>query len=705
MTRPTSSRRSTSPNETGGDEPDRPKRGSWRRTRRPPSNALPTGDSNPDAPESGDAPTDRRGDDEATAREASSSRVHTRTHPGTGTPAPAPAAPTANRPANPDTTPRRTTGRAPTPGTGNPRDTGRGAVVYINDFSKLFAKAPLSGHVARKSAFYAMKGGVHSGDISEVYPAQTPLSGGVQSGDFRGGRPPIPPPQGERDRLANADPKGPYLTFNKELTRALLEWAPRLENVPGHRALTQYILRSTNMNSGRLDGLVIPWKQVARCYGDSPETLMTRRSYRAIDLLEWYRLDVDPELEVATPQHESARARVITNTGIPDRIWDLAQEGDNGSFEGRVYLIDMKTARRPNRVAKRKQRKRRIEQQTPIIDPPEPLRRIQEYLNTLPRRIFSNRSWGLRSRIPEAKEAVREMAWQSEDAKRGELRKLVRMEDYPQPLYHVCDRFARTKCDAWNELMSVASKIRPHLYSSRDIELDLSKAHLGSYAPIAEDLGFDVPVLRQHLEASLEGEIDLWTNLANEFDAEVMPDEEARRSAAKRLYSLVYGSQINNARWRIIERYAEQTGEWVTGDAVDSVFEHDLVQEILDVRGKIRDVVEERRGLEDAFGRFISVGHWDKNEWRGVLSYVNSSFELSLIWECFREALKEEEWASEKTSRRPRFRIWLVQGDGFTIRVDRKRKPEPSVERLQRAVKEKANELKIPTALEVERWG
>jgi len=103
--------------------------------------------------------------------------------------------------------------------------------------------------------------------------------------------------------------------------------------------------------------------------------------------------------------------------------------------------------------------------------------------------------------------------------------------------------------------------------------------------------------------------------------------------------------------------------------------------EILDVCGDLQNHINENGGLEDAFGQFTPLSAWNGNKkeencWRSVLVYVNMSYELTLIYEAFRAAFEEQEWAEEKESCRERSNIWLFQGDRLTIRIDRKRKAD-----------------------------
>lgn len=86
---------------------------------------------------------------------------------------------------------------------------------------------------------------------------------------------------------------------------------------------------------------------------------------------------------------------------------------------------------------------------------------------------------------------------------------------------------------------------------------------------------------------------------------------------------------------------------------------------------------------------------------RSVLAYVAASYEQMLVAELF-EATEEMEWAAEKESRQPRFRIWLYQADGVTIRVSSKHKLDTIIDRLQERFNRKAKELGLITRLEVD---
>jgi hypothetical protein len=126
------------------------------------------------------------------------------------------------------------------------------------------------------------------------------------------------------------------------------------------------------------------------------------------------------------------------------------------------------------------------------------------------------------------------------------------------------------------------------------------------------------------------------------------------------------------------------------------------MEELLETRDKLEAIITSRGGLKDASGRFIPLSAWDEtkkegNRWRGVMAYVNCSFEQEIMYPVFREAQAELDRDGDV-----KFKVWLYQGDGVTIRIHRNYAHEPRIARLQKAVADKAEELGVPTKLEVD---
>ena len=82
------------------------------------------------------------------------------------------------------------------------------------------------------------------------------------------------------------------------------------------------------------------------------------------------------------------------------------------------------------------------------------------------------------------------------------------------------------------------------------------------------------------------------------------------------------------------------------------------------------------------------------------MAYVNASYEQELMAALFEEARDERERDGQT-----RFEVWLYQADGVTIRIDRRYSHANQIERLQKAVASRAEELGVPTELEVDYTG
>ncbi|WP_158413969.1 hypothetical protein, partial [Halorubrum sp. GN11_10-6_MGM] len=182
-----------------------------------------------------------------------------------------------------------------------------------------------------------------------------------------------------------------------------------------------------------------------------------------------------------------------------------------GDYDDWTYLISGKSASNRRWTGQiREERRQLIKDNEPVIEPPKSARKIQEYLNSVPQQYFGHGAHGnLRpSKLDEAIWTVADTI--SEEQRRDqELRKLYWMRKFPQPLYLPCDRFPRLKCDYANQAMNLPSEVLRSMYIERDYELDLSKAHLASYVPVAKREGLDVPVLEKYLEANLNDNEDL----------------------------------------------------------------------------------------------------------------------------------------------------------------------------------------------------
>jgi len=517
-------------------------------------------------------------------------------------------------------------------------------------------------------------------------------------------------------------PKLPTIGVPAGFREELIDWRPVLAQSESLMALLQILLTSTRRDleyEGEKDltGIPLYHKLLLWSFGWEDR----RVAYRELGatagiLLDLFQKEVDGGLEWTGWHSKTERARLVQDHSIPQHLINKAKEImlSPEDYDDLVSLIKGKSVtRKAWKAGERQERFEYIDDHEPVVTPPDCTRRIQEYLNGLNKVRFSHGSYGVFN--TNALDKATDEVWESiteEHRRDQELRKLYWIGQFSQPLYLPCDRSPRQKADRHNQSMNLPSDVLRATYTERDYELDLSKAHLGSYVPVAKREGIEVPALEKYLQANLnDNELlledgDLWTELAMAVDRSVMDDARARRKAVKRAYSAVYGSSRTNLMRAIWKAYAKASGEHLDSFApIRSLLDHELMEELLETRDKLEAIITERGYLEDVAGRPIPLSAWDETKdkadrWRGLLAYVNASFEQEIMAAAFDEARKEQE-----RDARPRFRIWLYQHDGFTVRMASKASHSRQITRLQAAVTGKAQELGVPTELEVDYQG
>lgn len=513
--------------------------------------------------------------------------------------------------------------------------------------------------------------------------------------------------------LAYVRPTGtlaPYFSVPAVLRDALVSWRSELGRVRGLMALAQLLLFSSMRNE---HGVVATYEMVYRAFGLTPSTARNDGVYTG-PLLELYRDRIDPELVVLSHDSRRSLARTVVETGFPEEVLDIVHRFrvTPDSFDRFVYLIDGRSADRRNTQSQiNTERKEDAMTNEPAVPMPQSAIEIQAYLNLrLGDQLFTNGRYGIASRLPATRDRVNEMAARSEipfdtEAKAdAALRTLAWMRDYPRPLYKPCDHSPRLKADHYNQMMNLSSALRPALYTERDFELDLDKAHMAALVVVAGKLGMETPLLSEALQ---DPSRDLWSEFADRFDAVVLTTPQARRKAAKRSYALVYGSSENNLLREMLNEYLDRGGRYVgtySFAPFRPVMEHPVLAEVYQTAQDVLAHIEKEGGLHDAEGRWISLEMFrakkPEDRPKTLLAYVCASYEQVLVAEAFREAADELEHPS--CYGRPAFWIWLYQADGFTLRLSAKADAGEVIGRLQRAVARKAAELGMPTRLSVE---
>ena len=496
----------------------------------------------------------------------------------------------------------------------------------------------------------------------------------------------------------------------EEVYEQIVEWSPVLRWAKPLAAILQLVLISDRRDD-RFDpdlactGMPLWHELVLAAFGFHSRQHAQKHGVNSGMLIELYRKHIDSDFHVSGWNSDKDLARVVLCHSIPSKIIEAVEEHMLGPEEpdSETYLINGNSANRRNGESDEHDRRvEKAEEQESEIPLPEFTERMQEYLHGYDRRAFSDGGYGFVSvNIDEAFEAARD---QFQDAQRRQqvLRKLCMIRQYPMPLYPGCDFFPRLKAEGHNQLMNLPSDILRPIYTEKDREMDLSKAHLACVTPVAEKNGIDASLLREYLDRNRNSDFDLWMDIAKRFEVENM---KAARTAAKGLYSAPYGGSKQEVVKQMCWGYADAGGAQHSFEPFKPALEHPLVDELFRMRGELKELIRQRGYLVDAAGRKIRpemMTHKDEaDRWKPVLAYTNASFEQKLMFEPFRLAIEEREWAAQKNSRRPKFRIWLYQADGITVRF-KSDSPQRQIQRLQDAVAEKANELNVPTELEVD---
>ena len=507
----------------------------------------------------------------------------------------------------------------------------------------------------------------------------------------------------------------PRVPLPDEFCEAVFEWRPAVEESAPLRAIFQLIALSQRRDDSytrserydqHLTGIPLYHELIFAAFGFTAQ-VGWNEGLSAEKLLDIYRYVVDEGFAYTDWNGEEGRARLVDSHSIPhDLISKLREVKMNPeSFDSYTWFLSGNSANSGNHIGlEREERVVAIGEQEPAIEPPEYVRDIQRYMNVLDRvNVFSHGQHGVfkEEALNRASEAAARTIREPE-RRQQELNKIYWIRRYPKPVYLVCDRFPRLKADPHNQAMNLPSSLLRPIYTPRDYEVDLSKAHLACMVPLAEQEGIDASVLRDWVEWSMEEGNDLWEHAASSFSEEHEWDAEAARGTVKKLYALVYGSTVDNLFFEMSQSYAGPGRSYRSHDAFEPVLDHPLVEEILRIRSELREIIEERGGMEDAAGRFIDLESWDETKaeedrWRGVMAYVNASYEQKLMYPIFE--LAREEKARDA---RARFKVWLYQADGVTVRMSSKASHSRQIERLQSAVAEEADRLGIPTELEVD---
>ncbi|MCS3860581.1 hypothetical protein GGP86_000329 [Salinibacter ruber] len=318
---------------------------------------------------------------------------------------------------------------------------------------------------------------------------------------------------------------------------------------------------------------------------------------------------------------------------------------------------------------------------------PEVPRAIQTYLNDLPVDGFNK---VVRNHIEEAYAAAERL---SDEAPGGDHDPGVRhawallraIEDCPKPFYEA--KFNTPRLYAPGSLQLLNREVRAALVQDWTL-LDLKSAQLAVCAH-----QWDVGPLLDFLR----GGGDIWDELISCVN---LP----KPALKKALYAITFGARV---QWvygsppsTIIDALTEEAGipPAKAEEARCKLMAHPLMKALYEAREERLEQIERDGFIEDCFGSVLelpSSNTQDENADASVLTLLAAeaaATEMRLLWPAFEEVIGNEY----------RCKIMLYAFDGVYIKPSDPTREDLWVEKLQGAVAQQAEDLGIPTRLELE---
>jgi len=440
------------------------------------------------------------------------------------------------------------------------------------------------------------------------------------------------------------------------------------------------------------DEVRIPWQVVAASYGATEPAIWSRNAHRELgestdkilkrllyDRLSW----LGNSFVLLEPHwYQHRKTRIVNGLGdlIPIALVDRLETSLKVTIAemSDPVLLDFHRRKGTPKVkhAILKDRKSVVNRFEPLI----PLQgHLLQHLNGANTRTFSIGA----DRFSAARDWI--VSNQKGRKQVSSLGKLRSLEVCSVPLYRPSHTGESVRIHpAFTSLASVKRELRPILAPDW-IELDLVSAHLTFMA-----MEWDTPNLQKLIESGENIWESFWKRSAAHGVTESLSECKPGYKAA--IYSIAYGGGRDRAE---IELNKESgVGYYTMLSFIESFFSHHIVKEMLKASREVIKRVRAEGGVEDVFGRWISVT--DHKSARSALSVVAQSRELSTLEPVLLEAIRVK-----SKQKRPDFVITLWQHDGFSIKVADKLKAKQVVSRLQKLVKEGLPEW-CPKALEIQ---
>jgi len=524
----------------------------------------------------------------------------------------------------------------------------------------------------------------------------------------------------------------PFVKVSKEEFRLARKWRPILDLDGGHeglRGMAQLVIHRKRNENGYAPA---PAAAIRAAFGLPPQ----RGGDRAPSVLLLWLYKVFVDRDFMWSGYKSGHCRHVTNHSTPDRIMDEAQRffldrhGETGinfmtGKESDPYLKNQTFDRLKERAR---------EPGDAEIAPPEKTIRIVEYMNGLSKsQMF--RTW--QNNVQDAVDALKSIAADSsvlyDEGIRQSITMLRRFEDMKWMLYQVGNYTPRPTPVGHNNLVGVDSEALPALLGKKNVALDLSKAQLAMFCHVAnrfdretDQTDYRVPEAEERLHRHLDGSdpFDMWDDLVGTLAFPANNDRlrKAARDAVKRgTYSTVYGAKDSTIQHNICTAYARNGGEYPDShDPTDGFLEHPMIEQLLDVRKRVKARISRNDGAQDSFGRWLDredfkrgddelkeeMAAYDEDDYegmdvrkgaKGLLAYIVQGVEVETMWPIFESAIAER-----KREGKDRWRVMQYRYDEVVLWVRDLRRVETWANHVRELVDDYADQNDILTELDIE---
>jgi hypothetical protein len=238
---------------------------------------------------------------------------------------------------------------------------------------------------------------------------------------------------------------------------------------------------------------------------------------------------------------------------------------------------------------------------------------------------------------------------------------------------------------------------------------------------------YDTSAINERLRTHLDdgAHFDLWGDLraSVDLDTDTERQTQAAKNAVKRgTYSAVYGAKKQTVMRNICKEYANRGGTYPNTHApAEGFLDHPMIDQLLDVRRRIRGKISYDDGGMDPFGRWLEretfketdkddiseerrsydgddyEGYGHKKGAKSLLAYIVQGMEVKTLWPIFQAAIKEAERDSND-----RWRVMQYRYDEVIIWARKRREVEKWANHARSLVADYADAEGLLTQLDVE---